>query len=102
VRRGCLISQRGKTDGAGAGPRGRNPDRNLSLKNGPIPPCPTLLRPAAAGLRRAGRTGIFTHAEVAKAGNGDEGIRDSGVKGGPIPPCAVTAKANLPRRWVFR
>ena len=69
---------------------------------GPIPPCPTLLRPAVAGLRRAGRTEIFSHAKSAKAGTGDEGIRDSGVKGGPIPPCAVTAKANLPRRWVFR
>ena len=33
---------------------------------GPIPPCPTLLRPAVAGLRRAGRTGIFSHAKVAK------------------------------------
>ena len=28
------------------------------------------------------RTGIFSHAKVAKAGTGDEGIRDSGVKGG--------------------
>ena len=58
---------------------------------GPIPPCPFLLRKSK-----------FTHAKGAKAGTGDEGIRDSGVKGGPIPPCAVTAKANLPRRWVFR
>ena len=38
ARTGCLISRRGRTDGAGAGPRGRNPDRNLSLKNRPIPP----------------------------------------------------------------
>ena len=37
---------------------------------GPIPPCPFLLRKSK-----------FTHAKVAKAGTGDEGIRDSGVKG---------------------
>jgi len=36
----------------------------------PIPPCPTLLRPAVAGLQRAGRTGIFTHAKVAKGAKG--------------------------------
>ena len=78
VRTGCLISRRGRTDGAGVGLRGRiagariaqiyqpggvpakisgrqgiNPDRNQSLKNLPTPPCPTLLRPAVAGLRRA-------------------------------------------------
>ena len=70
MRTGCLISRRGRTDGAGAGLRGRNPDRNLSLKNGPIPPCSTLLRPAVAGLRRAGRTEIFTHAKVAKGAKG--------------------------------
>ena len=69
VRTGCTASQRGCADGAGAGLRGRiararspqihqprgvtakfsgrqgnNPDRDLSLKNGAIPPCPTLLR----------------------------------------------------------
>jgi len=33
VRTGCLISQRGRTDGAGAGLRGRNPDRNQFLDN---------------------------------------------------------------------
>jgi len=57
VRTGCLISRRGRTDGAWVGLRGRNPDRNQSLKNFPIPPCPTLLRPAVAGLRWAERTG---------------------------------------------
>jgi hypothetical protein len=31
VRTGCLISRRGRTDGAGAGPRGRNPDLNQYL-----------------------------------------------------------------------
>ena len=30
------------------------------------------------------------------------GMKGFGIQGGPIPPCAVTAKANLPRRWVFR
>ena len=33
VRTGCLMSPRGRTDGAGAGPRGRNPDRNQYLDN---------------------------------------------------------------------
>ena len=41
---------------------------------GPIPPCPFLLRKSK-----------FTHAKVAKAGTGDEGIRDSGAKGGTNP-----------------
>ena len=35
------------------------------------------------------RTGIFSHAKVAKAGTGDEGIRDSGVKGGTNPTLPV-------------
>ena len=47
-----------------SGRQGINPDRNLSLKNGPIPPCPTLLRPAVAGPRRAGRTGCIFSRKV--------------------------------------
>lgn len=48
------------------------------------------------------RTGVFTHAKDAKAGTGDEGIRDSGVKGGPISPCAVTAKDANPTTFRSR
>jgi hypothetical protein len=97
ARTGCLISRRGRTDGSqgnggpippcptllrpavrdfeGLGGQGVPPpggDERMArgqvlggaiptamnfLKNGPIPPCPTLLRPAVAGLRRAGRRG---------------------------------------------
>ena len=35
VRTGCLTSWRGRTDGAGAGLRGRNPDRDEFLDNRP-------------------------------------------------------------------
>ena len=37
-----------------------------------------------------------------RPGRGMKGFGIQGLRGGPIPPCAVTAKANLPRRWVFR
>jgi len=66
VRTGSPITRRGRTDGAGEGLRGPNPDRTHILdgsrKRGPIPPCPTLLRtgPFAAVLRRVGRTGSLT------------------------------------------
>ena len=59
---------------------GQVPERSIGLAwkacvglNQPwvrIPPCPTLLRPAAAGLRRAGRTEILSHAKVAKGAKG--------------------------------
>jgi hypothetical protein len=78
VRRGCLISRRGITDGAGVGLRGRiagariaqiyqpggvpakisgrqgiNPDRNQSLENFPIPPCPNASEDRVSILRDA-------------------------------------------------
>ena len=62
-----------------SGRQGINPDRNQSLENFPIPPCPTQLRPAVAGLRRAGRTGnSFRRRRYLEGSQGN---------GGPIPPC---------------
>ena len=59
VRTGCLISRRGRTDGAGVGLRGRNPDRNLSLKNGPIPPCPNASKDRDIYSRKGREGGAF-------------------------------------------
>ena len=109
ARTGCLTSRRGRTDGSQG-------------NGGPIPPCPTLLRPAVAGLRRAGRTGCFTSRKGRTDGAG-AGLRGhiAGARSAQIDqPRGVPAKIsgqqginpdrNLslknslipPRRWVFR
>jgi len=103
VRTGSPITRRGRTDGAGEGLRGPNPDRThiwMSLgKRGPIPPCPTLLRTerVAAVLRGVGRTGSPTtqRGRTDGAGAGQRGAQSRPniymdgpwVKVGPIPPC---------------
>lgn len=59
LRTGCLTSQRGKTDGAGAGLRGRNPDRNQSSKNIPIPPVRPYYVPQSRDFEGLGGQGYL-------------------------------------------
>ena len=85
VRTGCLISRRGKTDGAGVGLRGRNPDRNLSLKNGPIPPCPNTSKDRVSHIPRGRMDGT---------GSGPRG-RIAGARSAQIhQPGGVPAKTS--------